>query len=783
MLIFGKGKSREKEKSTKLPLKFFRLRALLILFLGFFSFVSNAQHDFYLQVMDDETEQPIPGALIFVDQQSVGVTHWNGTLTVRAACSVRITVKMMGYSDQSMLLSCQEPSPHVVRLVSVAKESATLVVSESLYGQSKGESTQSLVSVDKGDVLRKRTPDIAEALERVPGITVLDGQANIRGGSGYAYGAGTRVLMVLDDVPLITADRNDVKWNYVPIELLDRMEIVKGASAVQYGSAALNGVVHVRTIMPKEKSQGMVQTYYTGYSAPSVEGSKWWGKASATNEQAPHQIGYLFRVGEGNKKFKWLLGGAVHSASGFIQREREQRQRLSFKTIWDLGKNHRTKFGINGVAMNQRQEQTLFWLNDTTGAYTASTAMASYNDVWLNIDPWLEHFDRKGGMHQLKTRYYGSYIPRTGGYNKGLQLRQMQYRYSVNGSFGISILAGVNASRFTFTDGALGGTRVGVFGGAFTQLGWRHGKWHLTGGARAEMYGLDSLRVGPIPVGRLGASFVINDKNILRASYAQGHRFPSPAERLVRYSIDIINIYPNPDIAPEEGWGSELGYQHIWQGESVQASMDVVLFLTRYRNLIEFTFGRWGTAEDTLFGLGYKSTNVADAQIGGWEWTGELNGDWKGLEWHGLAGYTYILPVDLSLYNPETNVFKYFQDAAQSWTSSDTASYILRYRFKHMAKFNLDVQRQQWGFGVGWRYYSFMERIDPVLEFFIPGLNHYREVNRKGTHIWDFRLNYQPTDQWSCSLQIQNSFNTFYATRPAKPDAPRNISLQLTWKW
>jgi hypothetical protein len=64
---------------------------------------------------------------------------------VRAACSVRITVKMMGYSDQSMLLSCQEPSPHVVRLVSVAKESTTLVVSESLYGQSKGESTQSLV--------------------------------------------------------------------------------------------------------------------------------------------------------------------------------------------------------------------------------------------------------------------------------------------------------------------------------------------------------------------------------------------------------------------------------------------------------------------------------------------------------------------------------------------------------------------------------------------------------------------------------------------------------------
>ncbi len=743
----------------------------------------HAQQDFSLFVMDDETERPIPGALVFVSQKSVGITHWNGTLTVRAACKENVTVKMMGYADGFISLQCNEPSPVVLRMKSVAKESATLLVSESLYGQSRSQATQTLLSIDKGDIMRKRTPDISAALERIPGITVLDGQANIRGGSGYAYGAGTRVLMVLDDVPLITADRNDVKWNYIPIELLDQMEIVKGASSVQYGSAALNGVVHVKTMMPKERAQGMIQTYYTGYSAPSVKGSQWWGKTSASNEQAPHQIGYLFRVGEGNKNFKWLIGGAVHSASGFIQREREQRQRLSFKTIWNLGNGNRTRMGINGVAMNQRQDQTLFWLNDTTGAFTASTAMAGYNDLWLNIDPWLEHFDRKEGMHQLKTRYYGSYIPRTGGYNKGLQLRQLQYRYSIKSQWGLSLLSGVNISRFTFTDGALGGTQVGGFGGAFSQLAWTKGKWHLTGGVRAEMYGLDSLRVGPIPVGRLGASFVMNDNNILRASYAQGHRFPSPAERLVRYSIDIINIYPNPDIAPEEGWGSEVGYQHVWQGESVQASMDVAIFLTRYRNLIEFTFGRWGTVEDTLFGLGYKSTNVADAQIGGWEWTGELNGNWKDMEWHGLAGYTYILPVDLSLYNAQTNVFRYFQDVAQSWTSSDTANYILRYRFKHMAKCNLDVQRNQWGLGIGWRYYSFMERIDPVLEFFIPGLNHYREVNRKGTHIWDFRLNYQPTENWGCSLHVQNAWNAFYATRPAKPDAPRNISLQLTWKW
>ncbi|MEY2764986.1 MAG: hypothetical protein RLZZ205_1410, partial [Bacteroidota bacterium] len=66
----------------------------------------HAQQDFSLFVMDDETERPIPGALVFVSQKSVGITHWNGTLTVRAACKENVTVKMMGYADGFISLQC-----------------------------------------------------------------------------------------------------------------------------------------------------------------------------------------------------------------------------------------------------------------------------------------------------------------------------------------------------------------------------------------------------------------------------------------------------------------------------------------------------------------------------------------------------------------------------------------------------------------------------------------------------------------------------------------------------
>jgi len=68
-----------------------------------------------------------------------------------------------------------------------------------------------------------------------------------QGGSGYSYGAGSRVLVLVDDLPLLSPDAGDVKWDYLPVENISQVEIIKGASSVLYGSSALNGIINVRT--------------------------------------------------------------------------------------------------------------------------------------------------------------------------------------------------------------------------------------------------------------------------------------------------------------------------------------------------------------------------------------------------------------------------------------------------------------------------------------------------------------------------------------------------------
>jgi outer membrane receptor protein involved in Fe transport len=764
-------------------------------------FIASLVHgqDRTLTVVDAARQYPLPGVVVFLNHQPVGVTDlegkWRMTSAEHAIHLDQQTwqVQLLGYRDTSWVWP-QTEMQYTMAIWPRDYEGSALLVSASMSGQGLRTATQSYEVLDGRDITRKRTSDAATALERVPGITIIDGQASVRGGSGYAYGAGSRVLLVVDDQPLMTPDRSDVKWNFVPMELVDRMEVAKGASSVQYGSSALNGVVNIKTIQPGMKSRVFVQTYYTGYRKPQDPTMSWWsghpyqGRHSTDMlEHYPMQTGLLAHVGEGVKhekfNFSWILGAHMHGGDGWIQSEKERRARLSFKTKFTFKKKERLQVGLDGVLFRQNMTQALFWANDSTGAFlpNSPTATVNYNDLWLTVDPWAKYSDKKGNLHEFKTRYFASYFPSTKHIASGLQLRHATYRFHRTTHWGLEYTAGLNYNYFQFGDDGLGGQHKGSFSGLFWQGEYDLKRWHFSLGGRMERFALDDHSVPAIPVWRGGLTYTLKQRHVFRFNYCQGYRFPSPAERYVKYTVDIISIYPNPDIIPERGWSSELGYKYLWEGESMQASWDVVVFLTRYRDLIEFTFGQWGTVNDPMIGLGYKSVNVSNAQIGGLETSSSINGKALGCEWHGLAGYTYLLPVDMDKFAQYAPNSSFAQVAWSGFQARDTAEYMLRYRFKHMIKANLDVTKGKWGCGLGWRYYSFMEKIDPVLELFIAGLSHYRELHPFPSQVWDARLFFQPNSNWNFSIQSSNVFNVFYTTRPAKPDAPQSFSFQLTY--
>ena len=136
----------------------------------------------------------------------------------------------------------------------------TTVVSANRTEQRIENTTVSIDVLPQRLLASKSNSRIEQVIQMSPGVTIQDGQANIRSGSGWSLGAGSRVLLLVDDLPVLSPDAGGAIWNAMPMEAIDQIEIVKGAASSLYGSSALNGVIHLRTWEPTEKMRLRVST-------------------------------------------------------------------------------------------------------------------------------------------------------------------------------------------------------------------------------------------------------------------------------------------------------------------------------------------------------------------------------------------------------------------------------------------------------------------------------------------------------------------------------------------
>jgi len=121
---------------------------------------------------------------------------------------------------------------------------------------------------------RNNSTTLSDVVKRIPGVNVIDGQANIRSGSGWTFGVGSRVALLLDGQPLLSPELSEILWNFVPLENVAQIEIIKGSSSVLYGSGGLNGVMNIITAKPGSDPYSAVTTYAGIHRIPSKAGRR-----------------------------------------------------------------------------------------------------------------------------------------------------------------------------------------------------------------------------------------------------------------------------------------------------------------------------------------------------------------------------------------------------------------------------------------------------------------------------------------------------------------------------
>ncbi|MFN3342859.1 MAG: TonB-dependent receptor, partial [Flavobacteriales bacterium] len=786
--------------------------AVFVLSFLFISLVSKAQNATIRgKITDKSTKEALVGVNVVLSKGGGVASDINGQYKVSVdPGEVKISFRFIGYKQLDMTLQLKAGEDKVIDIVleEANTELETVVVSAGRFEQKLEDVTVSMNVIKPSLIENKNTLNCETIIDQVPGVSVQDGQASIRGGSGFAYGAGSRVLLMVDDLPLLAADAGDVKWNTLPIENIEQIEVIKGASSVLFGSSALNGVINIRTAYPTDKPVTKIAITSGLYDNPRRDTARWWDKNPAYH-------GINFFHSRKIDRFDLVVGGAAFSDKGYRMGEEEYRGRINFNTRY-RSKIAGLSFGVNGNYQYSKAGIYIIWKNANeiyvpSGYDPAlgwdpsknpnSTISINFGNRF-NIDPYITYFAKNGDRHALRTRVYWTRNVNNTNQSADAYMTYGEYQFSRRTKSDFNITAGL-VGYYSKVLSQLYGNHFGTNAGAFVQVDKKLNRWTLSAGMRGEYFRIDTAEtvsrssIGNLninlpfkPVFRAGANFRAREETYIRASVGQGYRFPTIAEKYVSTAVGALNIFPNPSLSAESGWSAELG---IKQGVKIGKWMgyaDAALFVTQYSNMMEFAFGVYNPDSIPLNlnpnhpgyltnWVGFRAQNAEEARVSGIDLSIIGKGKiFKKIDMTVFSGYTYMRPITL---NSDTNYLYSFSDAATIRTIDGKDAMILKYRFQHMAKADVQFDYKKIGFGISVRYNSNVYNIDrtfenlevkigggqlPLGDYILPGLPEYRKEHNRGACVADMRLAYTVAKGTRIAAVVNNVFNLEYMGRP-----------------
>jgi iron complex outermembrane receptor protein len=818
----------------------------LLLIVCHFSFALAQKATLSGKVTDQTTKEPIPFLNVTVSGTSTGTaTDMNGMFQLSLdPGNYDIVFSSVDYGKvtEKVTLAPGEKKKLDLVLTIKAIEIDVFVKSEGKFEKKLDEVTVSLEVLKPNIIQNKNATSADQSLQQVPGVTIVDNEPQIRAGSGYSFGAGSRVMVLVDDIPLLSGDAGRPSWGFIPIENIEQIEVIKGASSVLYGSAALNGVINVRTAYPKDQPITKITSFMGIYN---LEDSVNWA-----GDFPPLNSGLSFLHSRKIKNFDLVVGGNLYTQRGYIGPgaitpsdsidiypnklnfgENEYRARINFNTRYRFQKIEGLSIGLNGNFLRGNSASAFLWQNGGEGIFrTQAGAITKTIQTTFNIDPYVSYVGKLGSNYNLRMRYY--YLDNDNDNNQGNTSNQwfaeFQYQKRFLGSKAqenailknMAITSGVMTT-FTIGNAELFAGSIPDFGdsssvttdniytnnfnlAAYAQienkffnrltvsLGARieyfkigkYDTYNVDNGSTSFKYDTSIVDQGLQPVFRGGLNFKAAEYTFIRASIGQGFRFPTIAERFITTTVGGVQIRANPSLKPEFSWSAELGIKQGFKIGKFMGYIDLAGFWQEYKNFIEFNF----TIAPGWTAPAFISLNTGDARVIGLDFSIMGGGNFtKDFGMNILAGYNYSLPQSLS---PD---YKFIYDGAPlnnsfASTSDDATNNILKYRFQHTAKLDVEFNYKMFSIGFSMRYNSFMQNIDKAFRALetlgqITDVVKFRDEHNLGDYVMDTRIACQVSKSSKFSFIINNIANRIYVLRPGKVEAPRLFMLQYTYQF
>lgn len=698
----------------------------------------------------DARGTPIRGAIVGVPNTTLLTqTDPNGRyrLAPLPRGSVRVRVAAIGYVSVSTSLTIAptdsttadfalDPSP---------LELTPLDVVSTKVARFGDRPATSVVQIPERDLDRRAVNTVDEAIDKAGGIQFVNGQINIRGSTGYVQGLNSRVLLLVDGVPMNQGDRGGINWDLLPVDQVDRVDILKGAGSSLYGSAALGGVVNLTTRDIPDGVHARVRLTAGAYGDPP---NAVWRFRDRTGLQGGADIAASY----GTASFGGRLAGGARHSDGYREQDERDHWQLAGKSRWQP--SPRMRVDVTGAWAVDHYDVPLSWCRqgqcddrgqafqpfkvstaalgawtDSRKGYVAAQArtIVSERFAWQARGSWFRthFFDQRPDTSEFSVA------------NRfGAELRAEAHPDSTR-----TVLVGGEATVSDVASDIFGNHSQSEFA-AYGESNQAVGAARVTAGARIDFLAVDGGSLSAFISPRLGATVATDGSDgLLRGSIGRGFRAPTVAERFVHTVFEDLDVVPNPNLRPETAWSFELGYTSAPLLRMLR--VDAALFWTEARELIEPRL-----IADTT-GPKIQLQNVTRARIAGLD--------------------ASILAVPVANRLTATLSYTYLNTRRQ--VAGDTTSGPLAFRPRHLLTLGADYSLGAIGVGADFRYASRVERIE--LEGFV-------DARRVAVKVLDLRAGWQrgPIEM---RLLAANVLNYIYNLVPQTLAPVRTVTVTAVW--
>ena len=447
-----------------------------------------------------------------------------------------------------------------------------IVVTATLGPRTVGESLSSVTVIDEQDLDQLDPRSANDLLRGQPGIDVISNGSFGKNTSVYTRGTGSEsTLFLVDGIRLRSATSGSAPWQYFPIELVERVEIVRGPRSSLYGADAVGGVVQAFTLDPEQGRRGWVEAGAGNFDSQKVSAG-----ASATAGSTRFSLSGLHTETDGTEIAKDGEDKGFRNSAGVgrVVHELPSGGEASVVVMQSGGNAEfdggNTDFMLRTVGLGLDTPISDYWRTEIQLSEARDeqdnfrTAGDSFFYTRSRTARWVNTFT--AGVHELAV---------------GAELQSDQ------------VSASTEFDENSRTNAAV-----------FSQLRLNFGPSDVQLALRAD----DNEAFGEEETGGISLGHAFDRSHRVRLSYATSFRAPTFND--LYYPLEIFSFggsyAGNPNLSPEQGESVELGFR----GQYSQWFWDVAVYQLDVEDLISLVSDAAGNL---------RPTNVNEARIRGIE--------------------------------------------------------------------------------------------------------------------------------------------------------------------